>query len=127
MQLQHCYQWHLLLTSGPFTQLGAFSAIHTEYVHSALNPADNTSHGIYPTADLLLPVNLPPELQPFLVDSQLEPSPAKQCLLRAGAYLAIAGKLVASHPGTDSTCCIFADDAFREQHGTLVLSPDSHF
>lgn len=42
---------------------------HAQYVPSNDNPADGPSHGIYPSAHLLLPpVELPAELTPFVIN-----------------------------------------------------------
>jgi hypothetical protein len=43
--------------------------IHTRYVASALNPADDPSRGVYPPSHHLLPpVDIPAELQEFITD-----------------------------------------------------------
>ena len=42
--------------------------VYTRYVQSASNPADGPSRGVFPSFDKLLPpVELPPELQPFVI------------------------------------------------------------
>ncbi|SJL14249.1 uncharacterized protein ARMOST_17705 [Armillaria ostoyae] len=51
--------------------------IHTRYVTSAVNPADDPSRGIYPSMALLLPpISIPDDLLPFIVnfDDQITPS-----------------------------------------------------
>lgn len=45
--------------------------VYTRYVPSAFNPADGPSRGNFPHADKLLPpIDLPPELEPFLFSFQ---------------------------------------------------------
>lgn len=42
--------------------------VHTKYVRSARNPADDPSRGIYPPESLLPPLDIPHELRAFIVD-----------------------------------------------------------
>ena len=55
-----------------FCQVSAVgSSFHTVYVGSKFNPTDAPSQGIYPPESLLLPpMQLPPELNCFIIDSQ---------------------------------------------------------
>jgi hypothetical protein len=47
----------------------AHATIHTQYVESAKNPADNASRGIYPPSELLLPpINIDPQVRSFVAD-----------------------------------------------------------
>ena len=63
------------------------STFHTVYVGSKLNPADTPSQGIYPSTSLLLPpVQLPTELDCFIVDSESPFTPAKWWAHREGHY-----------------------------------------
>ena len=53
--------------------------VHSRYVASKLNPADNPSRGIYPPlAYLLPPIQIPTELQPFLINFDAEPQLSEQ-------------------------------------------------
>jgi hypothetical protein len=53
-------------------------SIHTCYVPSKINPADNPSRGIYPPTSLLLPIlPIPVELAPFITDFDTDLSPAE--------------------------------------------------
>ena len=63
------------------------SSFHTAYVRTASNPADAPSRGIYPSASFLLRlITLPPELERFIVDSQLPFTPAKYRARERGLY-----------------------------------------
>ncbi|KIM86982.1 hypothetical protein PILCRDRAFT_64260, partial [Piloderma croceum F 1598] len=67
----------------------------TSYVRSKDNPANAPSRGIYPPMHLLLPpIQLPPELNRFLVDSQFPFTPTEQRLLREGRYPTAAAKRI---------------------------------
>jgi hypothetical protein len=53
--------------------------VHSRYVASKLNPADDPSRGIYPPLTFLLPsIQIPIELQPFLIDFDAEPQLSEQ-------------------------------------------------
>jgi hypothetical protein len=70
-------------------------SFHTSYVRSKDNPADAPSRGIYPPTHLLLPpIQLPPELNRFLVDSQSPFTPTEQRLLREGRYPTATAKRI---------------------------------
>ena len=63
------------------------SSFHTAYVRTASNPADSPSRGIYPSASFLLwPITLLPELEQFIVDSQLPFTPAEYRAHEKGLY-----------------------------------------
>jgi hypothetical protein len=58
--------------------------IHTRYVPSKINPADDPSRGVYPPTFLLLPaLVIPSELTPFITNFDADPLPtelhARQC------------------------------------------------
>jgi hypothetical protein len=60
---------------------------HTRYIPSKDNPADGPSRGKYPPTSLLLPpIPLSPELERFVIDSQLPLTPIEQQHLREGRY-----------------------------------------
>ena len=62
-------------------------SIHSAYVPSKSNPADPPSRGIYPPIDLLLPsINLPADLDRFIVDATLPYTPTEIRLFREGRY-----------------------------------------
>lgn len=62
-------------------------SIHTTYVPSKFNPADGPSRGIYPSVKLLLPeIQLPSDLDRFIIDSTLPYSPTELRLFREGRY-----------------------------------------
>jgi hypothetical protein len=66
---------------------------HTSYVRSESNPADAPSRGIYPPTSLLLPpIQLPAELDCFIVDSESPFTPTERRLHKEGRYSRAAGK-----------------------------------
>lgn len=70
-------------------------SFHSVYITSSSNPADGPSRGIYPPSSLLLPpISLPADLDQFLIDSQLPPTPTEQRLLREGRYPFAAAKCI---------------------------------
>jgi hypothetical protein len=80
-------------------------SIHTTYVRSEHNPADSPSRGIYPPEHLLLPpIQLPPELDRFLMDSQSPYSPTEQRLRREGRYPKAIAKRIDDSNKRDRDC-----------------------
>lgn len=69
--------------------------IHTTYVASASNPADEPSRGIYGPLHLLLPpVHIPETIQEFVIDATEPLSPAELRHLRNGNYTPPAAKFI---------------------------------
>jgi hypothetical protein len=63
--------------------------IHSRYVASKQNPADDPSRGIYPPRSYLLPpIPIPNQLQPFLVNFDSLPQPAEQQASKNGNFRA---------------------------------------
>ena len=61
--------------------------IHTAYIPSRTNPADPPSRGLYPPVELLLPeIQLPADLNRFIVDSTHPYTPTEIQLFREGRY-----------------------------------------
>ena len=70
-------------------------AVHTTYVASEQNPADEPSRGIYPPFELLLPpIDIPPAIRNFIIDATLPPTATELQLLRNGRYPPPAAKVI---------------------------------
>ena len=80
-------------------------SFHTVYIGSKANPADPPSRGIYPPTSLLLqPIPLPPELDQFIVDSQLPFTAAEYHAHREGYYSKAAVKQFNNTNQRDGSC-----------------------
>ena len=76
-------------------QFDSSLSIHSAYVPSQSNPADPPSRGVYPPTELLLPeVQLPADLDRFIVDSTLPFTPTEIRLFREGRYSAVGAKRI---------------------------------
>jgi hypothetical protein len=61
--------------------------VHTQYVPSKLNPANNPSRGIYPDTNLLLPrIPISQELEEFVVDFDASQRLCEVCLRQQGTF-----------------------------------------
>ena len=70
-------------------------SIHSAYVPSKSNPADPPFRGIYPPVECLLPeIQLPADLNRFIVDSTLPYTPTEIRLFREGRYPPALAKCV---------------------------------
>jgi hypothetical protein len=79
-------------TNEVFRQIHSIAAasrctIHTRYIPSKLNPADNPSRGVYPDTDLLLPrIPIPQDLEEFIVDFDANEHPCEVRLRQEGVF-----------------------------------------
>jgi hypothetical protein len=79
-------------------------SVHSAYVPSKSNPADAPSRGFYPPAEFLLPeIQLPADLNRFIVDSSLPYTPTELRLCREGRYPLSLANRINDSLRTDST------------------------
>jgi hypothetical protein len=103
-------------------------SFHSIYVTSASNPADGPSRGIYPDQSQLLPaINLPAELDQFLVDSQSPPTPTEQRLLREGRYPPSAAKGIRDANRRTEASAQSGPNLVHRQPPRHIPSRDSYF
>jgi hypothetical protein len=101
-------------------------SFHSVYVASASNPADGPSRGIYPPSSQLLPsIILPAELDRFLIDSQLPPTPTEQRLLREGRYPPAAAKCIIDADRRSEASSRFSLDTLIGQPPRLLPGRDN--
>ena len=98
--------------------------IHSRYVASKLNPADDPSRGIYSSRSLLLPpIPIPSQLQPFLVDFDTQPQLSEQQASKDGTFRIPLPKPERSHPTNEH---LIANTRREQEEELCYLAENCH-